>query len=442
MWERIVIFIKYHNALPLGLMLIFLSVTGALAANEDIRDATVEAVLSKKTAVTSVDNSFIVRTNLDQFTPTAQITDVTEDDENYYIIYTLNTIDISDGVWGTISRSKEITVSKAFLGKRDLGLYLAKEIKEVVDKQSEHLKEVQNIERKNGATQKIVAITYSGLIGKFLDSKEEAIVGYEPIIPVHTPNAENAGNTNDADNNNDAKPQAVTAVESAQPAPATQPASVASSDASNQQNQSVIVSSGSSARTASGATMTMIGNNPARVPTSSIGGGYSDNGVRAQDSAQQNMSVTTAVNGTPMSEVSIDTRTPGVHTVRYVSADPAGETMALERQIIVYDRYKTKDPAIVLRGDMSASVQKGSAYADAGAIAVDYDDGDLSKKIVIENAVNVSIAGAYTVRYSVTDSNGNTTTVVRIVTVTDINAGDTTDGATDVLPAPALPAEN
>ncbi|MDP3726243.1 MAG: DUF5011 domain-containing protein [bacterium] len=389
-FKKLTTFIKYHNALPLGFIILFLGFGGAMAANDELRGTVAGAVISKEVSVESVDNSFIVNANLQQFVPSAQIVSVTEDNENYYIAYALETIDLADSAWKIVLRSKEFSVSKALLGAEDLGVYVAEEIGEVVDRQISYLKEVQNKERKVGETQKIVSTTYSGLIGKYLDSKREVIEGYTPIE----------------------KPrEQEIAVQSSIPVSENileaQPASVA------------VIDSGIRVSTGSGATMVMMGNNPAKIPTDTTGGGYSDNGVRAQDNKGQSLSVSFAVNGVSMQEVSIDTRKIGVHAVRYTASDQEGNIMALERTIIVYDQYKITAPVIAILGDAIVNSKAGESYTDAGAIAIDYDDGDVTKNITIENTVNATLPGTYTVRYSVTDSNGNTTVADRFVTITE-----------------------
>ena len=52
-----------------------------------------------------------------------------------------------------------------------------------------------------------------------------------------------------------------------------------------------------------------------------------------------------------------------------------------------------------------------------GVTATDYEDEDLTASIVVSGEVNTSVAGQYKLIYSVTDNDGNTTTVTRIVTV-------------------------
>ncbi|WP_333558438.1 DUF5011 domain-containing protein [Bifidobacterium bifidum] len=53
----------------------------------------------------------------------------------------------------------------------------------------------------------------------------------------------------------------------------------------------------------------------------------------------------------------------------------------------------------------------------AGAAASDEEDGDLTDKILVEGSVNTEKAGEYTLTYSVTDSEGASYTVKRVVTV-------------------------
>lgn len=53
----------------------------------------------------------------------------------------------------------------------------------------------------------------------------------------------------------------------------------------------------------------------------------------------------------------------------------------------------------------------------AGAAASDEEDGDLTDKILVEGSANIEKDGEYTLTYSVTDSEGASYTVKRVVTV-------------------------
>jgi hypothetical protein len=77
-------------------------------------------------------------------------------------------------------------------------------------------------------------------------------------------------------------------------------------------------------------------------------------------------------------------------------------------------------PVITLLGNMTETIYQGDTYTDAGATATDYEDGDLTSKIVTTSNVNPSVVGTYTVTYTATDSDGNTKTVTRTVNVIPI----------------------
>jgi len=386
--QRLLTFIKYNNAIPVILGVLFLGFGGAMAASPEVRDA----VISKEEVLVSVDNSYIVNTNLDAFQPSIQITEVTEDDENYYVGYSLQTIDLRDGAWGDTNKPGTLTVSKEILSTNDLGLYATKELGEVASRETEKLKETQTFEKRNGISQKVVATMYGGLVGKFLDTKEEVFEGYEPVRVTD----EGSGNSSEL----------------------TQTASTPTAvEDVLLENGGVQVSLGNNASTPE-ASMVMIGNNPAKIPTNGTGGGYSDNGVLAKDKKLQDLSVYLEVDGVATSEVVIDTRNPGVHTVRYTAKD-SNNSMALERVVIVYDRYKIKEPALLVLGEQTVTITEGESYVDAGALAIDYDDGDLTHAITAENTVNTGIPGEYEVRYSVTDSDNNIVTATRRVVVAE-----------------------
>jgi len=64
-------------------------------------------------------------------------------------------------------------------------------------------------------------------------------------------------------------------------------------------------------------------------------------------------------------------------------------------------------PVITLLGKNPAKSGVGYPYVDAGATAMDNEDGDLTSKIVITDNVNTSTPGNYTVKYNVSDKDGN-----------------------------------
>ena len=77
----------------------------------------------------------------------------------------------------------------------------------------------------------------------------------------------------------------------------------------------------------------------------------------------------------------------------------------------------TTPPVITIIGDNPAFACVDSDYVDAGATAVDDEDGDISDKIETTSDVNTSVTGSYYVKYIVTDKEGNRTEATRTVDV-------------------------
>jgi hypothetical protein len=186
-------FIKYNNAVPFIIAILFVGGTSAFAASPDLRQEALASVVSSQTTITSVDNSRILSIDFDTFNFAPQVLAITEDNDSYFITYSYATVDIKDFVWKDVRENNTITVPKSLLGKKDLGLYVASQIKEVVDSKITYLKRVQSDEKKKGESKKVAAVTYSGLIGKFLNSKEEVFEGYTPVIPEPTPSQAQPG---------------------------------------------------------------------------------------------------------------------------------------------------------------------------------------------------------------------------------------------------------
>ena len=76
-----------------------------------------------------------------------------------------------------------------------------------------------------------------------------------------------------------------------------------------------------------------------------------------------------------------------------------------------------KAPTITLNGSSTMNLKLNEAYNEPGATATDDVDGDLTSKIKISGSVNTSVAGNYTITYTVKDSSKNQATVKRTVIV-------------------------
>lgn len=72
----------------------------------------------------------------------------------------------------------------------------------------------------------------------------------------------------------------------------------------------------------------------------------------------------------------------------------------------------------VIIGADDIEIEFGSNFdARKDVVAMDYEDLDLTDKIVITGEVNTNVSGEYEITYSVTDNDGNTTTIIRKVKV-------------------------
>jgi len=74
-------------------------------------------------------------------------------------------------------------------------------------------------------------------------------------------------------------------------------------------------------------------------------------------------------------------------------------------------------PVITLNGNATITLNKGEAYVEQGAVAVDDVDGDVN--VVISGRVDTNRVGRYTITYRATDSAGNRATKQRVVNVVD-----------------------
>lgn len=100
--------------------------------------------------------------------------------------------------------------------------------------------------------------------------------------------------------------------------------------------------------------------------------------------------------------------------VIYSVTDSSGNIATAER-IIKYDDPIA--PELVLNGNETITINKGDNYTEQGATANDNCDGNITEKIIVSGSVNTGVAGAYIVKYTVSDNAGNTTEKQRTITV-------------------------
>lgn len=383
MLKRFLNFVQYNNALPIAISALFLSVSGAFAASPDARDA----VYSAQTAVRSVDNTYLASLTPDTRDYKLRIVSVTEDADKYYVEYSYSTVDIKDYVWQEIPVSKTMTVSKKELLGGDLGIFVAKELSQLVDTQRNYLTEAKKIALKEGITQKVVTVEYSGLVGKFLDPTEETFAGYTPTKP---------------DTDNLAAPADTTV---APPAPAAQ------TDSSVAVAPSVSTPSTPPPPDASAirsmieqAVRDALAQNAASQTAAAAGSGSSSSSSSGSSSAGSSSETTTSSTTSTSTSTSTDSTTPE----NTASTTPAEETPPAAPD--------TTPPTITLNGNNPADIDVGSSYIDLGATVTDNVDQNLGFTMT-PDSVDTSTTSTQTLTFTATDSAGNTATVTRTVNV-------------------------
>ncbi len=286
-------FLFYNNTVPIVLGVLFLGSGAAFAATNP------DAIYSATTQVTSVDNTYIASKDLSNWSPTIVINGVTEDTDNYFVAYSFTTIDVVNYVWKDVQKMQTMTVSKADLSGRDLGVYVTSQFKNIIANEVAYLGQVQEKARKD-ITQQQVATVYSGLIGKFLNTTTETLPGYTPVLnPVPPPSG-----TGDVISN----------------APTT-PTGAGSSGAGGSGGSTLL-------------SLQLLGNNPAVIP---VGTSYIDLGVVLIDPGAPNLGAYAFVDGKAQSVPFIDTSKPGVHTIEYRATDQAGTLVMVRRIVLVGD---------------------------------------------------------------------------------------------------------
>ena len=169
----------------------------------------------------SPDASYLIAKDLNSWSSSAQVVGVTEDADNYYVSYIFSTIALEGTAWQDATSSQTLTVPKAVLAGRDLGLFVAEQFKEKIQQESAYLARVQAIEKSKIAEAPQTASLYGALIGKSIDGNSDTLPGYTPVVsapavevqpasPAATPPADSAS-----------APQQTTPQETAQPAPAS-----------------------------------------------------------------------------------------------------------------------------------------------------------------------------------------------------------------------------
>jgi len=176
---NIIHFIKYNNGFILLMGMIFL-VTGSTFASETVSNAVIGQTTEE---VEGVDNTALLALSVPSLSQEMRIISVNEDAEYYYVTYTFTTFDIVENVWQDTEKSGVLKIEKRALGGSvDLGLYVQKELQQLMESQRTYLADVQKKEKANGETKRKKTTKYSGLKGLVLDSETEELPGYRPVV--------------------------------------------------------------------------------------------------------------------------------------------------------------------------------------------------------------------------------------------------------------------
>ena len=105
---------------------------------------------------------------------------------------------------------------------------------------------------------------------------------------------------------------------------------------------------------------------------------------------------------------SVDTSTPGTYTLKYEI-----ETLTVERKVTVTDKMK---PELVLEGDDTMELMLGETFEEPGYRAADENGRDITGDVKV-TGTELTRAGENQIKYTVSDSRGNTTQLIRSVNV-------------------------
>ena len=138
-------------------------------------------------------------------------------------------------------------------------------------------------------------------------------------------------------------------------------------------------------------------------------------GVKATDKEDGDVTSKIQVTGT------VDTAKVGTYTLMYTVSDSEGLTTTTTRVITVVEKpAPEQNQAPVLSGMGNKTITVGDSFdALAGVKATDKEDGDVTSKIQVTGTVDTAKVGTYTLMYTVSDSEGLTTTATRVITVVE-----------------------
>lgn len=384
-WQKLHTFVFYNNTLPIVLGVLLLSTGTVLASNEEVRRGVASSVVAAEERIVSVDNTYIINFDLEGHDFAAQVDEITEDDESYYVTFSYTTVSLEDYVWQPVEKQKELQIAKEQLGDKDLGVYVGKEMAEYIAYEKQTLRETQSFEQRNGVSKKVAEREYSGLIGRFLDPEKTTFDGYEPV---KTPPEKVAQ-----------KPK-----EETRPVVERREQTTDDTNTARDTNDSDDVSTESQTETGA-----VDADTTDQDQASNEG---SESSVTEEDNSADSTTDTATTTDDATSTTTVATSTASS------SSDSTSETST------------STEIVLELLGAESVTVTVGDTYGDAGATVL--VDGSASSSYQIEKTgtVDTDTAGEYELQYTVVD-NTELGTVTRIVTVEAAEAEETATTTTN-----------
>lgn len=160
---------------------------------------------------------------------------------------------------------------------------------------------------------------------------------------------------------------------------------------------------------------------------------YNELGATATDDKDGNITSRIRTSST------VTSSTPGIYIVSYAVNDFAGNLDSIVRTVTV-EAKDIVSPVITLLGKNPDTLEVNKSYVDAGATALDNNDGNITNKITKVSTLDSSKVGTYTITYSVSDSANNHDTKIRTVVVvknTSVNNVNAISSSVKVYPSPA-----
>ena len=175
--------------------------------------------------------------------------------------------------------------------------------------------------------------------------------------------------------------------------------------------------------------------------TMQVGDTYKELGADATDEEDGDISSKVKISG------SVDTSKAGTYIITYSVTDSKKQSAEAKRTIIVENKRTatitktttkapvntTKAPVITrttarrinvkptinLVGSNNIKLVKGARYDEPGFSAYDANGTNITSRVTVNSNLNTSLAGTYYIKYSVTDSYGNSSSVTRTIRIED-----------------------